>query len=693
MLDRLYEVARIPSAIIDMEGNILTGAGWQRICLEFHRKNPAAEEICIASDRKIAADIKAGKPYAIYECPHGLVDSSCPIVIEGEHVANVFTGQMLHTPLTDEIRERFRRQAREYGFDEEAYLEALAEVPVFPLEKHRAILDLLSQLAQQIAQTGLSRLRAIDQGRLVRESEKRFRLLMDSLDALVYVADMDTYEVLFINKFGRDLLGDITGRTCWKSIQEGQSGPCDFCTNKYLLDTDGKPAGVHAWEFQNTVTGRWFLIRDRAIEWMDGRVVRLEIATDFTERMTVEEEKQALEAQLRQAQKMEAVGTLAGGIAHDFNNILAIILGNASLALYDSPGDSPVRKEIEEISAAAHRAKELVEQILSFSRRDKGKKKLLPLCHLVEENMKMWRATIPSTVEIRIDIPDRCHENPAACGQVLVDPTQIHQLLLNLGTNAVQAMEEKGTLAITVREVAVGGGGEEPHPGLTPGTYERLTVSDTGGGMDEAIIENIFDPFFTTKEAGRGTGMGLSVVHGIVANHGAKIFVDSAPGKGSTFAVYFPVAATGQREEEAGAVRSMPTGSERILFVDDEKSLAAAGSKMLARLGYTVMTETGGDAALETFRAHAGEIDAVITDQTMPRVTGAELAAAMLRIRPDLPIILCTGHSNLITEKEALALGIRKVCLKPLSMEGLAVALRQALDEGGGNTPGSGLDV
>lgn len=392
-----------------------------------------------------------------------------------------------------------------------------------------------------------------------------------------------------------------------------------------------------------------------------------------------ESEKEKLNEQLRQSHKMEAVGTMAGGIAHDFNNILGVIICCADMALDDIPKDNPAWEEVDEIIKASQRAAKLVKQILAFSRRDMICKKPFYLCRLIEENMKGLRATIPTTVEIKINIPAKCRDNITECCKVLVDHTQIHQLLMNLCINAVQAMDEKGVLGISVDEITV----EDKRTdrlGLEPGIYEYLTVSDTGSGMGPEIIEQIFDPFFTTKEVGKGTGMGLSVVHGIIESHGGKIFVDSEPGKGTIFHLYFPVVET-ESEEESQNIGYLPNGTERILFVDDEKMIVKMWSSILSRQGYEV-TPCGNSAeALETFRPAPDKFDLVITDQTMPNMSGAELAVELLKIRPDIPIILCTGYSSLIDEAKVKDIGILEFLMKPLDSKQLTSTIRKVLDK------------
>jgi signal transduction histidine kinase/ligand-binding sensor protein/ActR/RegA family two-component response regulator len=678
-LDNLYKVARIPSAIIDMEGNILTGAGWQRICTDFHRKQPDAEKICIKSDTHIRDKITDGKPYVIYECPHGLVDSSSSIIIEGQHMANVFTGQMLHCPLTDKDIERFKNQAERYGFNEQEYLDALSEVPIFSIDKHRTILELLSQIAEEIAHTGFVNLRMKEQLKTDKQNLQRFSLLMDSLDALVYVADIDTHEVLFINKFGKKLLGaDITGKLCWQSIQTGQSGPCDFCTNKYIVNDDGIPTGIHKWEFQNTLTGKWFNIHDRAIEWIDGRLVRLEIATDISERKQSEEEKFQLEALLIQSQKMEAVGTMAGGIAHDFNNIIQIILGNADMASIYIPRENPANNNIDAIFKASKKAQGIIKQLLSFGHSAKGNKKPFYLSRLVEESMKTIQATIPSSVVLSLDIPAKCKENTTDCLMVRVDSTQLYQIIMNLCVNAVQAMNEKGEMRIGVSEITIDD--KTTSKGLASGTYGCLFVSDTGPGIEEAVIGKIFDPFFTTKDVGKGTGMGLSVVHGIVEEHGGRILVDSKLGYGTTFKIYLPVSKS-ESEIEPKDFDPIPEGTENLLVVDDDKDLLKIERHLLLDLGYTVTAKTSPIEALEVFRDQPNSFDVIILDQTMPEMTGDDLAKEILNIRPETPIILCTGYSNLITEEKAKEIGITEFCMKPVDKRKLAEMVRKVLDE------------
>ena len=392
------------------------------------------------------------------------------------------------------------------------------------------------------------------------------------------------------------------------------------------------------------------------------------------QRKRTEEEKEKLQSQLQRAQKMEAIGTLAGGIAHDFNNVLYAIIGYTELSMDAVPEGSKARRNLQEVLKAADRAKNMVQQILNFSRNTEKEKKLISVLSVLKEAVNLIRTSLPSTIEIRQNID-------ADCGPVMADPTRIHEIIMNLGTNAYHAMREKGgILRITLRQDEIGSDDSKYDLDLNSGSYLKLTVEDTGHGIDSNIMEKIFDPYFTTKGVGEGTGMGLSVVHGIVRDHGGDISVYSEPGKGTAFHVYLPLIETGSVEREIISAEPVSTGTERILFIDDEEQIVQMVQQILESLGYHVTPRTSSVEALEAFRTMPDEFDLVITDMTMPNMTGAELAPRLLEIRSDIPIILCTGFSELMDENKAKAIGIREYVMKPIVRDKIAGTIRKVLD-------------
>ena len=398
------------------------------------------------------------------------------------------------------------------------------------------------------------------------------------------------------------------------------------------------------------------------------------IFIDVTEKKVAEKEKKKLQAQLQQAQKMEAIGTLAGGIAHDFNNILGAVLGYAEMARDDCPTDSLVAQDLDQIIKAGLRAKDLVKQILAFSRQAENEKIPLQPAVIIRETLKMLRSSLPSTISIKQDLA-------GDAGLILADPTQIHQIIMNLCTNAYHAMEENGgILSLSLGRHSLGEEDLAGHPQAQPGDFIHIAIGDTGKGIQPDIRNKIFDPFFTTKEIGKGTGMGLSIVDGIVKSYGGFVFCDSRVGEGSVFHISLPVLQGDDALAEEYPVETVLIGGERILFIDDEEMLSEMGQNMLQRLGYQVTVRRSSLEALTTFQNQPDAYDLVITDQTMPGMTGIDLARRMLQLRSDLPIILCTGYSSLISEDKAKSAGIRGFALKPLAKKDLAVLIRRVLD-------------
>ncbi len=523
------------------------------------------------------------------------------------------------------------------------------------------------------------------------QSEAKYRMLVEQLPVITYIAALDeTSTTLYISPQIEKIL-DI-------STAEYKADP-DFWV-KHLHPEDrervmGEVSRCHE-TGQPFVSEYRMVSKDGRLTWLSDNAVIVRddkgnqlclqgVMYDITERKQAEEEKRNLEAQLQRAQKTEAIGTLAGGIAHDFNNLLAVIIGYTELAMGGVPADSLTYSNLDEVLKAGLRAKDLVQQILTFTRGGEEERGPVQIDLIVKEALKLLRSSLPTTIEIRRDI--------ASANMVFGDATQIHQVLMNLCANASHAMNDKGgVLEVRLRNADFGVrsvelGEDKEHSTFRnpkseiepePGSYVDLSVRDTGCGIAPENLDKIFDPYFTTREIGRGTGLGLAVVHGIVRKFAGTITVESEVGKGTTIHVYLP-AIKRQVAKEPKEIEPLPTGDERILFVDDEQAMADMGKQMLGVLGYDVVSRTSSVEALELFRVKHDRFDVVITDMTMPNMTGDKLAKEMIKIRPDIPIILCTGYSERISEEKAMAMGIRGFAMKPLVMLNLAKIIRKVL--------------
>ncbi|WP_051286332.1 hybrid sensor histidine kinase/response regulator [Megalodesulfovibrio gigas] len=506
------------------------------------------------------------------------------------------------------------------------------------------------------------------------------RQIIDTVPSLIFVKNREG-RFLLVNKALADLYATtpaaLVGRT-----GGGFSPDDDEISIMQLEDEEVLDSQQPLFIPQRTLTSasgvrRWFSTTKLPLR---GKDQLLGVAVDITERKEAENERAKLERHFRQAQKMQALGTLAGGIAHDFNNMIFAILGFVRLALRQVDENSKTFEYLQQIQSAGMRASDLVRQILTFSRQTEQEKKPVHLLSLFKEITKMLRATLPATIDIVQDISPGVDESTDT---ILGDPTQIHQVIMNLCTNAGHAMRERGgTLTISLVHVSLSPQQARGVVELPPGDYLELGVRDTGHGIPPDILEQIYDPFFTTKAPGEGTGMGLSVVHGIVKNHGGSVAVDTAMGKGTLFTVRLPRLYQDSDQEER-LCRISPTGKEHILFVDDEALLVQMAGEMLSQLGYTVTGATDPLKALEQYRQTPTKFELVITDQTMPHMTGLELATQVLAMHPDKPVILLTGYSESVTRESAEAAGVAEFIMKPVVEEQLAQTIRHVLDQRG----------
>jgi len=501
------------------------------------------------------------------------------------------------------------------------------------------------------------------------KSHESLKTIMDSMDAAIYIADFATHELLFVNEELRRMLGDdVVGRPCWQVLQN-EGKPCSFCNNAELLDDAGNPTGVVRSEFQNTINSRWYDVRDQAITWVDGRLVRLEVAVDITERKELEE-------QLLQAQKLESIGRLAGGVAHDYNNMLGVILGSAELALKQVETDHPVHAKLEQIRSAARRSADITRQLLAFARKQTIAPKVIDLNTSLEGMLKMLHRLIGE--EIDLSWRPGQHLDP-----VEIDPVQLDQLLANLCVNARDAISGSGKITIETANVEFDTTYCARHQGFSPGHYIMLAVSDNGCGMDKETQASIYEPFFTTKESGKGTGLGLATVYGIVKQNQGFINLYSELGSGTTFRIYLPRHAQAVEAATTTPARpALPAGQgQQILVVEDEPTMLELTSMMLEELGYRPLQASTPAEALELAQQNP-EIILLLTDVVMPGMNGRELVQQLQQQHPQLQninVLYMSGYTaNVIAHHGVLEKGVHFI-QKPFSLQDLAQKVEEMM--------------
>jgi len=666
---------RITDGVVD-----ILGADFARIWLTkqgdmcdtgcLHAKAAEGPHICRDRSNCLHMAASSGR-YTHINGAHGRVPFGCYKI--GRVAAGLEPG-FLTNDVTHDPRVHDHDWAKELGLISFAGYRLLSQegrvLGVLALFSKQILSPGQETLLQTIAKAASKMIQASQSVKALRKSEEKNRILFQFASDAVFVIDTETLNILDANEAAIKLYGyghpeflqmkitDLSaeGDKTRKSIRQASD---ILIPVRYSKKKDGTVFPVE-------ITASYITF--------NGRKINISAVRDISERIKFEKEKEKIKVQQSQAQKMESIGTLAGGIAHNFNNILNIIVGNADLALWDLPKWNPAYTYIEEIQSASFRAANIVKQLLHFSSDSDQEQKPTHAVSLIKNSLKFLRSTIPTTIEFRKHLPD-------AEITILADPIQINQVMINICTNASQAMEDTGgILEVTVENMFLEKEAADKSPDLSAGAYLKIMVSDTGPGIPVEIIDQIFDPYFTTKEMGQGSGMGLSMVHSIVKKHGGTISVDSRSGSGATFSILFPIIDE-KPEGEFEMDDDFAPGTEAILFVDDEKAIADMAQKILQRIGYRVEARLNPKESLALFKEAPYMFDLIITDMTMPQMTGVTLFEKIKDIRPDIPIIICTGHSALMNEEKAKELGVAAYVMKPINMKALSATIRDVLDK------------
>ena len=674
MMSSFFKITGIGVGILDLKGRVLIRTGWQDICTRFHRIHQTTRGYCIESDLRLATEVEPGT-FKIYKCKNNMWDMVTPITIGNTHLGNIYLGQFFFEEEMPDL-DVFIKQARLYGFDEKEYLSALSKVPRWSRERVNAAMSFYAQFAALISSLSYSNIKIAQSLKArelaeesLRESERRYRLLLESNSDSIYVLDRDWRFVVVNDATVRDM--NISKDTLLGAkiadVFPGIETIPFFKKFESVMKTRKSDLVTGEYSFCKDRMGYYEIIIDPVPEGI------MCVSRDITDRRLAQEAREKMHSRLMEKQKMESLGRLAGGIAHDFNNMLSVILGHSELIQNAKDIPAHIRSSTAEIRQAAKRSAELTRQLLTFSKNQPADPKILDLNKAISGMLKMIRHVIGEDTDLQW-LPGN------SLGMVKMDPAQLNQIMMNLCVNARDAIKGVGRIDIATKSVLIEESFCLDKTNLIPGNYVILTVTDNGMGMKEDILENLFEPFFTTKEPGKGTGLGLTIVQSIVSQSNGHIELFSELGQGTEFQIYLPsyfAAETGEVERELSTV--IPPGKEVILVVEDERSILEMAQRMIERLGYQVLSADLPSEALQLVTDYPGRIDLVLTDVIMPEMNGKELVEKLTGIRPDLKVVFMSGYSSDVFVDRGVV-GDQIIFLqKPFSLSELAVKLRSVL--------------
>ena len=688
IFERFTEATGFTIGFLDHPGlNVLIATGWRDICTKFHRGCPLSADICVKSNRHLLDHLNQPGKLIIESCDNGLVDCAFPIIVKGKHIASLATGQLL---LEEPDLERFKRQAKLYGFDEQAYLSALEEIPVVSEEKLRSVTTFLGEMALVLSQLGYARLTAKEETeRLEREiaarkqaeeallqSERNYREIFNTVNDAIFIHDADTGAILDVNDSMLNLYGFSREEVLRLHLNDsclGTSPYSDAEARQWMAKAIAE--GPHVFDWHARKKGGelfWVEVALKSAS-ISGQRRILALVRNITERKRMEAEQEKLQAQFTQAQKMESAGRLAGGVAHDFNNMLMGIMGYADLCRDALPADHPSRGYLNEITNASQRSADLTRQLLAFARKQTIAPKVLDLNDAITGMLNLLRRLIGENINM-------VWSPGANLWPIKFDPSQIDQILTNICVNARDAIDGVGKITIETATATLDQAYCDGHAGAISGEYVLLSVSDSGCGMTKDVLTKIFEPFYTSKDVGKGTGLGLATVYGIIKQNNGYIDVYSEPGKGTTFKIYLSRFRGEVAKPTVAEVAEVPRcRGETILLVEDEPALLKIYGRSLGALGYKVLLAANPAEAFDIVARHSGDIHLLFTDVVMPGMNGQELAKQLLASSPGLKVLFMSGYPAEVSIQQMLLDESVHFIQKPATRDDIARKVHEVL--------------